>query len=109
LLGPAGGAVAGLAGDLMLTNAWEATKGKDTHAGAEALRWTASQTPYIGLWQVKGAFDHFFLHNAQEAVNPGYLSRMRSRAMKDWNTEYYWEPGEAIPSRAPDLQGAFGK
>ena len=108
LLGPAGGAVAGLAGDLMLTNAWEATKGKDTHAGAEALRWTASQTPYIGLWQVKGAFDHFFLHNAQEAVNPNYLARMKSRAMKDWNTEYFWQPGEMLPDRAPDFSKAIG-
>ena len=108
LLGPAGGAVAGLAGDLMLTNAWEATKGKDTHAGAEALRWTASQTPYIGLWQVKGAFDHWFLHNAQEAVNPNYLARMKSRAMKDWNTEYFWQPGEMLPDRAPDFSKAIG-
>jgi hypothetical protein len=108
LLGPAGGAVAGLAGDLLLTNAWEAAKGKDTHAGAEALRWTNSQIPYVGLWQVKGAFDHFFIHNAQEALNPGYLSRMRSRAMKDWNTDYYWTPGEALPDRAPDLGRAVG-
>lgn len=109
LLGPAGGAVAGLAGDLMLTNAWEAAKGKDTHAGAEALRWANSQTPYVGLWQVKGAWDHWFTHNAQEAVNPGYLARMRSRAMKDWNTEYYWTPGEAMPDRAPNPGRIIGE
>lgn len=108
LLGPAGGAVAGLAGDLLLTNAWEAAKGKDTHAGAEALRWGASQTPYIGLWQVKGSFDHFFMHNAQEALNPGYLARMRSRAMKDWGQDWYWTPGEAMPDRAPDFSKATG-
>lgn len=108
LLGPAGGAVAGLAGDLLLTNAWEAAKGKDTHSGAEAMRWGASQTPYIGLWQVKGAFDHWFMHNAQEAVNPGYLSRMRSLAMKDWNQDYFWTPGEAVPDRAPDFSKVTG-
>ena len=108
MLGPAGGAVAGLAGDLMLTNAWEAAKGKDTHAGAEALRWGASQTPYIALWQVKGAFDHFFMHNAQEAVNPNYLARMKSRAMKDWNQQYFWQPGEMLPDRAPDFSKAIG-
>ncbi len=109
LLGPSGGAVAGLAGDLMLTNAWEAAKGKDTHAGAEALRWANSQTPYVGLWQVKGAWDHWFMHNAQEAVNPGYLARMRSRAMKDWNQDYYWTPGEALPHRAPDFSAVTGR
>ena len=109
LLGPAGGAVAGLAGDLMLTNAWEAAKGKDTHAGAEALRWANSQTPYVGLWQVKGAWEHFFIHNAQESLNPGYLARMRSRAMKDWNQDWYWTPGEAMPDRAPDLGRIVGE
>ncbi len=108
LLGPAGGAVAGLAGDLMLTNAWEAAKGKETHAGAEALRWTNAQLPYVGLWQVRGAWEHWFLHNAQEALNPGYLGRMRSRAMKDWGQGYWWGPGEGAPDRAPDLSRITG-
>jgi len=108
ILGPTGGAVGGLVGDLMLTNAWESFKGKDTHAGAEALRWGNSQLPYVGLWQTRGAWEHWFLHNAQEAVNPGYLGRMRARAMKDWNQDYYWQPGEAVPDRAPDLSRAVG-
>jgi hypothetical protein len=108
IMGPTGGAVGGLVGDLMLTNAWESFKGKDTHAGAEALRWGNSQLPYVGLWQTRGAWEHWFLHNAQEAVNPGYLGRMRARAMKDWNQDYYWQPGEAVPDRAPDLSRAVG-
>lgn len=108
LMGPGGGAVAGLAGDLVLTNAWEAAKGKETHAGAETLRWVNSQTPYVGLWQVRGAWEHWFLHNAQEALNPGYLARMRSRAMQDWHQGYWWGPGEAAPDRAPDLSRMTG-
>ena len=107
--GPVGGAVAGLVGDLALTNAWEAAKGKDTHMGAEAIRWTNSQLPYVGLWQTRGTWEHWFIHNAQEAVNPGYLGRMRARAMKDWHQEYYWQPGEAVPDRAPNLGAAIGE
>lgn len=106
--GPAAGATAGLFGDLVLTNAWEAAKNKDTHAGAETVRWINSQLPYTSLWQVRGAWEHWFIHNAQEAVNPGYLGRMRSRAMQDWGQDYYWQPGEALPDRAPDLGAAFG-
>jgi hypothetical protein len=108
VLGPAGGAVAGLAGDLLLTNAWEAAKGKETHAAGEAIRWGNSQLPYASLWQIRGAWDHWFVHNLQEAANPGYLGRMRSRAMKDWQQDYYWAPGDAMPDRAPDLSRMAG-
>lgn len=109
VLGPSAGAVAGLVGDLALTNAWEAAKGKDTNAAAEALRWTNSQFPYVGLWQTRGAWEHWFVHNAQEAVNPGYLMRMQRRAKNDWNQDYYWKPGEAVPRRAPDMGRAIGE
>lgn len=109
VLGPAGGAVAGLAGDLVLTNLWEAAKGKDTHFGAEALRWLNSQAPGVSLWQIRGAWDHWFLHNMQENLNPGYLSRMRSRAMQDWGQDYWWQPGEFAPERAPDFSNVTGE
>lgn len=109
VLGPAGGAVAGLAGDLVLTNLWEAAKGKDTKAAGEAIRWTNSQLPYASLWQVRGAWDHWVIHNMQEAANPGYLARMKARAMKDYGQEYYWEPGDFVPDRAPNLGAAVGE
>lgn len=109
VLGPAGGAVAGLAGDLVLTNLWEAAKGKDTHFGAEALRWLNSQAPGVSLWQIRGAWDHWFLHNMQENLNPGYLSRMRSRAMQDWGQDFWWQPGEFAPERAPDFSNVMGE
>jgi len=109
ILGPAAGAAAGLVGDLGVVNAWEAAKGKETHIAAEALRWVNSQMPYVSLWQVRGAWGHWFLHNAQEAVNPGYLSRMQQRSMKDWGQGYWWTPGEALPDRAPDFERAVGQ
>lgn len=103
VLGPSAGAVAGLVGDLAVANAWEFAKGKETHAAAETLRWTNSQLPYVGLWQASAAWEHWFLHNAQEALNPGYLGRMRQRAMKDWGQGYWWAPGELTPDRSPDF------
>lgn len=108
ILGPSAGAVAGLVGDLGIINAWEAAKGKDTHAGAEAARWVNSQLPYVGLWQVRAAWEHLVVHNLQEMLNPGYLSRMQQRARKDWGQGFWWEPGEATPDRAPDFAHAIG-
>jgi hypothetical protein len=109
ILGPAAGSVAGLVGDLGVTNAWEAAKGKPTHIGAETLRWTNAQLPYVGLWQARATWEHWFLQNAQEAVNPGYLARMKQRAQKDWGQGYFWEPGQALPDRAPDFGHAVGQ
>jgi hypothetical protein len=109
LLGPSGGAVAGLALDLGLANAWEAAKGKDTKAAAEAIRWTNSNLPYANLWQTRAMWEHWVIHNMQEAANPGYLSRMQQRAMKDWGQDYWWAPGEAVPDRAPDFGQIVGQ
>jgi hypothetical protein len=108
ILGPGAGAVAGLIGDLGVVNAWELAKGKETKFGAEALRWTNSQLPYASLWQIRGAWEHLFLHNAQEALSPGYLSRMQQRAAKDWSQGYWWAPGEAVPDRAPEFGNITG-
>jgi len=109
VLGPGAGAVAGLVGDVGIANAWEAAKGKDTKFVAESLRWVNAQTPYVGLWQVRGIWEHWFLHNLQDAANPGYLSRMKARAQKDWGQGYWWEPGEFAPDRAPDFERMTGE
>lgn len=109
VLGPAAGSVAGLAGDLVVANAWEAAKGEDTKFGAEALRWVNANMPYANLWWTRGAYEHWFLFSAQEALNPGYLARMKQRAQKDWGQSYWWDPADAFPGRAPDLANAVGE
>ena len=49
------------------------------------------------------------LHGVQENLSPGYLSRIRSKAKKDWGQDWWWEPGTPTPQRAPDIAGAFGQ
>lgn len=107
--GPAAGAVAGLVGDLGVVNAWEAAKGKQTHAAAEALRWVNSQLPGSSLWWTRPAYEHWILFSAQEALNPGYLGRVQQKAARDWNATWWWSPGDATPQRAPDLSTAAGR
>ncbi|MFC4518614.1 hypothetical protein [Cupriavidus pinatubonensis] len=107
LLGPSFGSVAQLY-ELTKGNIDEAVAGKDTHVGAEALRFAKGHTPYVNLWYLRSAVDHMGLHGLQESLSPGYLSRMRQRAQRDWNSSYWWEPGTGLPERAPDLGAAFG-
>ncbi len=95
--------------DLTLGNIGEAVRGKETHAGAEAVRFARSHLPFVNLWYAKSALDHAGLQDLQEMLSPGYLSRMRERAHKDWGQDFYWRPGEGMPSRAPDFSNAAGK
>ena len=42
-------------------------------------------------------------------VSPGYLGRMKQRSMQNWGTRYWWNPGSALPDRAPDMARAVGQ
>lgn len=107
LLGPVFGSVVEGA-NVTIGNIGEAARGKETHAGAETLRFAKSHLPFINLWYAKAAIDHAVLQDAQEFLSPGYLSRMQDTARKDWNQAYYWRPGEERPDRLPDISKAFG-
>jgi hypothetical protein len=108
LLGPAFGSAADL-WELSKGNIDELIAGKDTHAGAEAVRFARGHLPLLNLWYAKAAIDHAGLHALQENLSPGYLSRMRSKAQKDWKQDYWWEPGAGTPDRAPSFEEIAGQ
>jgi hypothetical protein len=87
--------------DLTIGNASEAAHGKDTKAGAEAVRFARSHLPFINLWYAKSAIDHAGLQDLQEYLSPGYNARLKQTAEKDWHQKYYWQPGKDTPDRAP--------
>lgn len=109
----AGPTLGGTLPDLMeLTkgNIDEALAGKDTHAGAEVLRFGKSHLPYVNLWYAKGIIERSVLNDIQENLSPGYLKRMKKRAAKQWGQDYWWDPaGGVVPQRAPDLGKAVGQ
>jgi len=105
--GPAIGAVGELA-TKSITNLYKAGKGKPTHAAAEGATWLRANMPYVGIWYARAALDHAGLHALQENLSPGYLSKMRARAAKDFGQDYWWKPGTGGPDRAPDLARAVG-
>lgn len=117
IAGPVVGSGFELAYDVIAENVREAAEGKDTHAAAEAWRWSRGHLPFLNLWYSKLAIDQAFLNEMQESLSPGYLDKMRARAQRDWNTTWWWEPqAEGVfsdnfegPQRAPDLAAAFGE
>lgn len=108
LAGPTAGSVADLY-ELTKGNLDEVIAGKDTKAGAEALRFARSHLPYVNLWYAKTALERSFLNDLQESMSPGYLARTKQRMQKDWHQQFYWEPGDATPDRAPDFSAVGGR
>jgi len=107
LLGPTADSAAQL-WELTKGNLDELTAGKDTHAGAEALRFARGHLPLLNLWYAKAAIDHMGMHALQENLSPGYLSRMQQRARKDWDQDFWWTPGDGLPDRAPSFAELAG-
>lgn len=83
-------------------------QGKDTHAGAELLKFARGMTPLANTWYTKAVTDHLIFNQLQEMASPGYLARVRGRAQREFGQSFYWEPQDVAPSRAPDLASAIG-
>ena len=109
LAGPTIGTAAEIVLQDATENVWQAAEGKDTHAAAEITRTALGLTPGVGMWWVKPFLEHGLTHAMQENLSPGYLSKMKERARKDWSQRYWWSPGKAEPDRAPNLPAAFGQ
>lgn len=106
VLGPSFGSAADLF-ELTKGNIDEWRAGKDTHAGAEALRFARGHLPLVNLWYAKAALDHFALFALQENMSPGYLGRIQGKARKDWGQDFWLDP-QSGEMRAPDLSAIAG-
>lgn len=108
LLGPSFGSAADLY-ELTKGNYDEWAAGKNTHAGAEALRFARGHAPLVNLWYARAAVDHAVLQSMQEAMSPGYLSRIKSLQRKQWGGDFWWEPGDPLPDRGPSFADVMGR
>lgn len=86
-----------------LGNIGKGAEGKETNFASSAIRLVRQNTPGVGIWYVKGAFDHAVTYELQEMANPGFANRMRKNAQKEFGQGYWWNPDETLPDRAPDL------
>jgi hypothetical protein len=107
LAGPVVGSVFEVVFKDIVENIWQATEGKDTHWAAELASTARSNIPGNTVWWVKPFIDHGFMNALNEMMSPGYLSRMKQRAYKDWGNHWWWAPQDATPARAPDLGAAL--
>lgn len=92
-----------------LKAAKDASEGKETHLAAKMMLLAKGFIPGNNLWYTKAATDHLIFQQIQEALSPGYLANMRATSQREYGQAWWWEPGEAAPSRAPDLANAVQK
>lgn len=64
---------------------------------AQSVRITLNNTPFINLFYTRMALDYLVLHQLQESVNPGYLSRLEGRIMKENHQKFYFPPTQSVP------------
>lgn len=112
-----GGPVAGLVQDvqkLTAGNAMTAVDGKRHKKGpvedfaGDAIQFTKNYAPLMNLWYTRLALDHLVFYQIQEAINPGYLQRMKRRAKSQQNQTFWWDPNEGLPESGPSLSTALG-
>ena len=79
----------------------KATKGEKVDEGAKLIQFAKSS---LGVpWYFKAALDHLIMNDMQEAASPGYLDRMKERAITQRDASWWYDPHEATPARAPDF------
>ena len=87
----------------------DAKEGKPVDVGGKVVQYIKGNTPGASLWYTRAAMDHLIWHDMMEFANPGYLRRMKQRTQRDTGQQYWWEPGENLPDRAPDFSAMTGE
>ena len=103
LVGPVGGLTED-ALKLTIGNMQQALKGEKTNIGAETIQFIKGNIPVMNLWYTRAALDHALFYQVQEAVNPGYLNRMRNTERTRMGQTRWWDVNEALPSKLPEVK-----
>lgn len=64
---------------------------------AKVIQSAINNTPFVNLFYTRMALDYLFLYQLQESVNPGYLSRMENRIMRENDQKFFVPPSRKIP------------
>ena len=63
--------------------------------GAELVKTTMNNTPFVNLWYTRTALDYLFIWHLQEMMNPGYQRRYEQRLKKQGQT-FWLSPANAV-------------
>ena len=99
----AAGPVVGFLGDtidLTIGNAFQFMSGQNTNFGSEFSNFVQRYTPGSSLWYWRLAYERLIIDTMEKMINPDFTAkheRQKNRIYKDFEQEYWWEPGDLYP------------
>lgn len=80
--------------------------------GRDAARYLARYSPVSSLWWARAAWDRAVVDQLQKLLDPEaeeQFARQTRRMERDMGAGQWWEEGQALPGRAPDVTTATGQ
>lgn len=98
---------------LTLGNIQEAIQGKETRFGRELAQFAGKNVPFLSsAWYTKLAWERMATDQLMRLIDPeahAAFRRRRQDARTKRHTEFWWEPGETAPRRAPSMGNVVGR
>lgn len=111
LAGPVWSFVGDLSGPVV-RNGKAITTGKHTSIGRDASNLVRYNTPVgSSLWYGRLAFDRIVADQIQDFLDPQATvawRRAERRVQRDYGTRSWWQRGDLLPARPPELSNAIG-
>jgi len=80
--------------------------GKDPNLGGDLTNYIKKYTPGSSLWYLRAAWERIIVDTMQKLIDPNVHKRNSNiikRYQKTENRDFWWEPGETLPSNAPGI------
>jgi hypothetical protein len=108
------GPVVGFANDvrkLTFGNIVEAIQGEDTKVASEMINFAQRYTPGASLWYMRLGLERMVFDQAKLWADPDAGNKIRRNIRKyqrEYGQDYWWSPGQTLPSRGPEFDNVFG-
>lgn len=108
------GPTAGLGTDtinLTLGNMLQLAQGEDTNFARELTDYVTRYTPGSSIWYLRLATERMLIDQIRLMTDPDARKSFRRRAQRwdrDYNQRSWWEQGDFLPERGPDLGNVIG-
>jgi hypothetical protein len=92
-------------GGLAFSSTKAAMGDKKAKPGRDLVKLIKQETPGSSLWFSRVAFERLIADQLQEELDPEYRKSWRAieRRAAQEGQEFWWEPGETSPDRAPEI------